>query len=43
MKSILEKQSEAVSRGDRSDADAELHFAIGQATQNQALENLSPD
>ena len=40
MKSILEKQS-AVSRGETGvDADAELHFAIGQATQNQALEKL---
>jgi GntR family transcriptional repressor for pyruvate dehydrogenase complex len=41
MKSILEKQSEAVSRGETGvEADAELHFAIGQATQNQALEKL---
>jgi GntR family transcriptional repressor for pyruvate dehydrogenase complex len=41
MKSILDKQSEAVSRGETGvEADAELHFAIGQATQNQALERL---
>lgn len=41
LKSILAKQSEAVSRGETGvEADAELHFAIGQATQNQALEKL---
>ena len=41
MKNILEKQSTAVNRGETGvDADAELHFAIGQATQNQALERL---
>ena len=41
MKGILEKQSRAVSRGETGvSADAELHFAIGQATQNQALEKL---
>lgn len=41
MKRILEKQSGAVSRGETGvEADAELHFAIGQATQNQALEKL---
>jgi len=41
MKSILEKQSQAVSRGETGvEADAQLHFAIGQATQNQALEKL---
>lgn len=41
MKGILEKQGHAVSRGETGvDADAELHFAIGQATQNQALEKL---
>ncbi len=41
MKRILAKQSEAVSRGETGvEADAELHFAIGQATQNQALEKL---
>ncbi|HXV83345.1 MAG TPA: FCD domain-containing protein, partial [Candidatus Binatia bacterium] len=41
MKDILEKQSQAVSRGETGvEADAELHFAIGQATQNQALEKL---
>jgi GntR family transcriptional repressor for pyruvate dehydrogenase complex len=41
MKEILERQSEAVSRGETGvEADAQLHFAIGQATQNQALERL---
>jgi GntR family transcriptional repressor for pyruvate dehydrogenase complex len=41
MKRILEKQSAAVARGETGvEADAELHFAIGQATQNQALEKL---
>jgi GntR family transcriptional repressor for pyruvate dehydrogenase complex len=41
MKSILEKQSQAVNRGETGvEADAELHFAIGQATQNHALEKL---
>ena len=41
MKKILEKQSEAVSRGETGvEADAQLHFAIGRATQNQALEKL---
>jgi GntR family transcriptional repressor for pyruvate dehydrogenase complex len=41
MKKILAKQSEAVSRGETGvEADAQLHFAIGQATQNQALEKL---
>jgi GntR family transcriptional repressor for pyruvate dehydrogenase complex len=41
MKGILEKQAEAVERGESGvEADAELHFAIGQATQNQALEKL---
>lgn len=41
MKRILDKQSEAVGRGETGvEADAELHFAIGQATQNQALEKL---
>ena len=41
MKRILEKQSEAVKRGETGvEADAQLHFAIGQATQNQALEKL---
>ena len=41
MKRILEKQSAAVNRGETGvEADAELHFAIGQATQNQALEKL---
>jgi len=41
MKAILEKQVEAVNRGESGvEADAELHFAIGQATQNQALEKL---
>jgi GntR family transcriptional repressor for pyruvate dehydrogenase complex len=41
MKKILDKQKEAVMRGETGvDADAELHFAIGRATQNQALEKL---
>jgi GntR family transcriptional regulator, transcriptional repressor for pyruvate dehydrogenase complex len=41
MKRILDKQCEAVGRGGTGvEADAELHFAIGQATQNQALEKL---
>src|SRR5437660_2263101 len=41
MKGILEKQNQAVGRGETGvEADAELHFAIGQATQNQALEKL---
>jgi GntR family transcriptional repressor for pyruvate dehydrogenase complex len=41
MKRILARQGEAVNRGETSvEADAELHFAIGQATQNQALEKL---
>lgn len=41
MKRILDKQREAVSRGATGvEADAELHFAIGRATQNQALEKL---
>ena len=41
MKAILEKQSRAVRRGETGvGADAELHFAIGQATQNHALEKL---
>ena len=41
MKKILDKQRDAVSRGETGvEADAELHFAIGRATQNQALEQL---
>jgi GntR family transcriptional repressor for pyruvate dehydrogenase complex len=41
MKGILEKQTEAVNRGETGvEADAQLHFAISQATQNQALEKL---
>ena len=41
MKHILVKQMEAVSRGETGvDADAELHLAIGRATQNQALQKL---
>ena len=41
MKRILQEQSEAVSRGETGvEADAQLHFAIGQATQNHALEKL---
>lgn len=38
---ILDKQREAVSRGSTGiEADAEFHFSIGQATQNQALQKL---
>ena len=41
MKEILEKQVDAVNRGESGvEADAELHFAISRATQNQALEKL---
>jgi GntR family transcriptional repressor for pyruvate dehydrogenase complex len=41
MSKILEKQREAVARGETGvDADAELHYAIGRATQNHALETL---
>jgi GntR family transcriptional regulator, transcriptional repressor for pyruvate dehydrogenase complex len=41
MKKILDKQREAVGRGETGvEADAELHFAIGRATQNQAFEKL---
>jgi GntR family transcriptional repressor for pyruvate dehydrogenase complex len=41
MKRILDKQREAVSRGETGvEADAEFHYAIGQATQNQALQKL---
>jgi GntR family transcriptional repressor for pyruvate dehydrogenase complex len=41
MKKILEEQKEEVERsGTGVEADAEFHFAIGQATQNQALEKL---
>ena len=41
MKKILQEQSDAVSRGETGvEADAQLHFAIGQATQNHALEKL---
>ena len=41
MKAILETQSKTVNRGETGvEADAELHFAIGQATHNQALEKL---
>jgi GntR family transcriptional regulator, transcriptional repressor for pyruvate dehydrogenase complex len=41
MKTILDKQSDAVSRGETGvEADAEFHFAIGRATQNHALEKL---
>ena len=41
MRKILEKQKEAVVRGETGvEADAELHFAIASATQNQALEKL---
>lgn len=41
MKTILDKQSAAVIRGETGvEADAELHFTIGQATQNHAFEKL---
>jgi GntR family transcriptional repressor for pyruvate dehydrogenase complex len=41
MKGILAKQQEQVERGATGvDADTELHFAIGQATQNQAIKKL---
>lgn len=41
MKRILEKQREEVDRGSTGvEADAEFHFSIGRATQNQALEKL---
>ena len=41
LKRILASQGEAVDRGETGvEADAELHFAIGQATQNQAFEKL---
>jgi GntR family transcriptional repressor for pyruvate dehydrogenase complex len=41
LKRIVAKQTEAVSRGETGvDADAELHFSIGRATRNQALQKL---
>lgn len=41
MKGILEKQREEVDRGATGvEEDAEFHFVIGRATQNQALEKL---
>ena len=41
MKKIVAKQVEAVHRGETGvEADAELHFAIGHATQNHALQKL---
>ena len=41
MKKILDKQRHQVNGGSTGvEADAEFHFAIGQATQNQALEKL---
>lgn len=41
MKHLLEKQREQVQRGATGvEADTELHFAIGQATQNHAIEKL---
>ena len=41
MKKIVAKQVEAVNRGETGvEADAELHFAIGHATQNHALQKL---
>jgi GntR family transcriptional repressor for pyruvate dehydrogenase complex len=41
LKRIVAKQSAAVSRGETGvEADAELHFSIGRATRNQALQKL---
>lgn len=41
LKRIVAKQTEAVARGETGvDADAELHFSIGRATQNRALQKL---
>ncbi len=41
MKAILQKQREEVNRGATGvEEDAEFHFSIGRATQNQALEKL---
>jgi GntR family transcriptional repressor for pyruvate dehydrogenase complex len=41
MKKLLHKQREQVERGATGvEADSELHFAIGQATQNQAVKKL---
>jgi GntR family transcriptional repressor for pyruvate dehydrogenase complex len=41
LKSIVAKQSAAVSRGETGvEADAELHFSIGRATRNHALQKL---
>jgi GntR family transcriptional repressor for pyruvate dehydrogenase complex len=41
LKRIVRKQLDAVSRGETGvEADAELHFAIGRATQNRALQKL---
>jgi GntR family transcriptional repressor for pyruvate dehydrogenase complex len=41
MKRLLEKQREQVESGSSGvEADSELHFAIGQATQNHAIEKL---
>ena len=41
LKRILLKQADAVSRGQTGvEADAELHFAIGRAAQNRALQKL---
>jgi len=41
LKNILNKQTEAVNRGETGvEADAELHYLIGRATRNQALQKL---
>jgi GntR family transcriptional repressor for pyruvate dehydrogenase complex len=41
MKRILNNQKSEINRGESGvEADAEFHFAIGQATQNQALKKL---
>jgi len=41
LRRIVAKQAEAVRRGETGvEADAELHFSIGRATRNQALQKL---
>jgi GntR family transcriptional repressor for pyruvate dehydrogenase complex len=41
MRQLLDKQREQVQRGETGvEADSELHFAIGRATQNHAIEKL---
>ena len=42
MQKILDKQTKEVTRGGTGvQADAQFHFSIGQATQNQALQKLA--